>query len=125
MLFRNPSGQRNSLFALTNSLFAPTRGNNRSVSTAENLSPAARWISIIVIWVAALLAAVAIGIFSKQPEYADWLALALAACTFLAMCVQLATQQKHGFVNRLAASVIGALGVLAIATIVLSVVRIG
>jgi O-antigen/teichoic acid export membrane protein len=95
------------------------------VTTPENLSPATRWSSIVVIWVVALLASVAIGIFSRPSGYADWLALTLAACTFLSMCVQLATQEKHGFVNRLAASVIGALGVLALATAVLSLLSIG
>ena len=74
-------------------------------------------------WFVALLAAIAIGIFSGPSEYADWLGLTLAGCTVLALCVQLATQEKRGFVNRLAASVVGAVGVLAIATAVLSLVR--
>jgi hypothetical protein len=95
------------------------------VTTTENLSPATRWSSIIVVWVAAALGAIAIGIFSPTPEYAAWLGLTLAGCTTGALCIQLATQEKRGFVDRLAASIVGASIVLAIAIGILSLAALG
>ncbi len=80
----------------------------------ENLSPATRWSSIIAIWVVAVLCIVAIGVFSPVAEYDSWLALALAGCTVGSLCIQLGTQEKRGFVDRLSASVVGALILLGV-----------
>jgi hypothetical protein len=93
--------------------------------TTEDLSPATRWSSIVVVWAAAALGSVAIGIFSPPSEYAAWLGLTLAGCTIGALCIQLATQEKRGFVDRLAASIVGASLVLAIAIGILSLVALG
>jgi hypothetical protein len=93
--------------------------------TTEDLSPATRWSSIVVVWAAAALGAIAIGIFSPPSEYAAWLGLTLAGCTIGALCIQLATQEKRGFVDRLAASIVGASVVLAIAIGILSLVALG
>ncbi|MDQ1583638.1 MAG: hypothetical protein QOF36_1692 [Microbacteriaceae bacterium] len=95
------------------------------MTTPENLSQTTRWSSIIVVWVAAVLGAIAIGVFSPPSEYAAWLGLTLAGCTIGALCIQLATQQKRGFVDRLAASIVGASIVLAIAIGVLSLLALG
>jgi hypothetical protein len=48
--------------------------------------------------------------------------LGLAACVIASMCAQLVTQQKHGFVNRLAASVVGAFVILALTGGILAIV---
>jgi hypothetical protein len=89
------------------------------VTTQESLSPTTSWSSIVVIWVLAALSLVAIGLFSTVGEYNAWLGLALGGCTVVSLCVQIATQEKNGFVNRLAASVVGALIVLAIGAAIL------
>jgi hypothetical protein len=89
------------------------------VTTQESLSPTTRWSSIVVIWVLAALSLVAIGLFSTVSEYNAWLGLALGGCVVVSLCVQIATQEKNGFVNRLAASVVGALIVLAIGAAIL------
>ncbi|MCX7523379.1 hypothetical protein OSC27_13965 [Microbacterium sp. STN6] len=86
------------------------------------LTPARRWASIVLIWVLAALAAVAIGLFSPTEDDTTWLGLALAGSMVCAMCVQLATQQKQGFVGRLVGSVSGAVVVLAVAAAVLALV---
>ena len=98
------------------------RGQNRSVSESENLPPSLRWTSILTIWGAAVVFAVVIGVVSDPHAYASWLALALAGCVIGALIAQLATQQKEGFVDRLAASVVGAFVILGLAGAVLALV---
>jgi Domain of unknown function DUF. len=85
------------------------------VTTAE-LAPAKRWSSIAVIWAMALAASVLIGVFALERTYTAWFAIAMAGCTIAALCIQLATRQKHGFIDRLAVSVGGAFVVLGIAS---------
>lgn len=107
-------------------------GHNGRVSdeTPENhvphaLGPAAaagpvqpalpRWVtvtSIGSIWLVALVLGILIGVLSRPAAYASWLSLALAVCALLAFVAQLATQQKDGFVTRLAATLAGSFVVL-------------
>ncbi|HWU46051.1 MAG TPA: hypothetical protein VN133_04765 [Humibacter sp.] len=91
--------------------------------TTGELAPTTRWSSIVVVWVAALVCAVLIGVYA--PTYTPWLAIAMAGCTLVALCIQLATRQKHGFIDRLAASVCGAFVVLAVAGGVFALVHAG
>ena len=98
------------------------RGQNRTVSESENLTPSLRWTSIVAVWAAAVVFAVVIGVVSDPHAYASWLALALAGCVVGALGAQLATQEKDGFVDRLAASLVGAFVILGIAGAVLAVV---
>lgn len=93
--------------------------------TTEQLAPTTRWLSIAIVWVLAAVAAVCIGIFSRPAEYSAWIALALGGCTVAAFAIQLGTQVTNGFVGRLAASLVGALFILAIATAVLWLVAAG
>lgn len=93
--------------------------------TTEALAPTTRWMSIAIVWVLAAAAAICIGIFSRPAEYSAWIALALGGCTVAAFAIQLATQVTNGFVGRLAASLVGALFVLAMATAVLWLVTAG
>ena len=92
------------------------------MSESETLPPSLRWTSILAVWGAAVVFAVVIGVVSDPHEYTSWLALALGGCVVGAMIAQLATQQKDGFVDRLAASVVGAFVILGIAAAVLAVV---
>ena len=109
--------------------FSALPGHNGGVSeattpseSATGLSRGARYLSVGSIWLLALVFAVVIGSVSPASQYASWLSLALAACVIASMCAQLATQQKHGFVNRLAASVLGAFAILAVAGGILAIV---
>ncbi len=92
------------------------------MSEPENLTPSLRWTSILPVWAAALVFAVVIGVVSEPHAYASWLALSLAGCVIGALAAQLATQEKEGFVDRLAASVVGAFVILGLAGAVLAVV---
>lgn len=98
------------------------RGQNRTVSESENLPPSLRWTSILSVWAAAVVFAVVIGVVCDPHAYASWLALALAGCVTGALAAQIATQQREGFVDRLAASVVGAFVILGLAGAVLAVV---
>ncbi|GAA1439605.1 hypothetical protein [Leifsonia poae] len=86
------------------------------------LSRGARFGSIGAIWLLSLVFAVIIASVSHVDQYATWLSLALAACVLGALVAQLATQQKDGFVDRLAASVTGAFIVLGVTGGILAIV---
>ncbi|WP_431277978.1 hypothetical protein [Leifsonia poae] len=86
------------------------------------LSRGARYLSVGSIWLLALVFAVLIGTVSPSDQYASWISLGLAASVVASMCAQLGTQQKEGFVNRLAASVSGAFVILGVAGAVLAIV---
>ena len=86
------------------------------------LSRGARFGSIGAIWLLALVFAVVIATVSQTAQYATWLSLSLAACVLAALVAQLATQQKDGFVDRLAASVTGAFIVLGVTGGILAIV---
>jgi hypothetical protein len=86
------------------------------------LSRGARFGSVGAIWLLALVFAVVIAVVSEKEQYATWLSLALAGCVLGALVAQLATQQKDGFVDRLAASVGGAFVVLGVTGAILALV---
>jgi hypothetical protein len=79
--------------------------------------------TVSAVWAFALVAAVLIGIYSHPDRDGAWLSLALAASVMLALCLQLATREKRGFVSRLGSSVAGALVILAVATGVIYLVH--
>ncbi len=71
-----------------------------------------------MIWILAILCAVAVGILSPSGQVASWLALSLGGCVVASLCVQIATREKNGYVDRLTASVIGAAVILGIGGLV-------
>ncbi|MGN7798061.1 hypothetical protein [Leifsonia sp. 22587] len=77
--------------------------------------PLPRWasrLSIGSVWAVALLLGILIAALAHPGGYASWLSLALAVCALLAFVSQLATQQKDGFITRLAATLTGSFVVL-------------
>ena len=93
--------------------------------TGETLTPTMRWTSVVGVWVASLIAAVLIGAFAGTHAYLGWLGIAMAGAVLVSMCIQLATQEKHGFVMRMGASLSGSFVVVALATLVLALVHVG
>jgi len=73
-------------------------------------------VSVVPVWVAAIAAAIVIGVVSLAEERTTWLAIALAGAVIATFAIQLAIQRKDGFVVRAIASISGAIIVLAIAT---------
>ena len=84
--------------------------------TSTTLTPAMRWTTIVSVWIVTVVAAVLVGVFAPASASLNWLAIAMAGSILVAMCVQLATQEKQGFVVRLGATVAGSFVILAIAT---------
>ena len=77
--------------------------------------PLPRWAtltSVGAVWAVSLLLGILIGVLSRPAAYASWLSLALAVCVLLAFVAQLATQQKDGFIDRLAVTFAGTFVVL-------------
>ena len=72
--------------------------------------------SVVPVWLAAVAAAVVIGVTSAPGTYVTWLAVALAAAVIVTFFIQLAIQRKEGFVVRAMASITGAVVVLALAS---------
>jgi hypothetical protein len=74
--------------------------------------------SILPVWLAAVVGAVLVGVFAAAAAF-TWLPVVMAGAILLTFVIQLALQRKEGLVSRVAASVGGAVVVLAVATGVL------
>jgi hypothetical protein len=69
---------------------------------------------VIAVWIAAALASVAIGIFVPEDWRAAWLLVGLGGALVLAFAVQLWYGRSQQFIERVAASVLGALLVMGV-----------
>lgn len=74
--------------------------------------------SVIPVWIGAALGAVAVGVFAL-PGTLTWIPVVMAAAVLLTFTIQLSLARKEGLVERIMASLGGALIVLVIATGVL------
>lgn len=79
--------------------------------------------SVPPVWIAAAVGAVLVGWFAAG-DYLTWMPIVLAGTVLLAFAIQLALQRKEGLVARLAASAIGALLILAVASGVIALLRL-
>jgi len=77
--------------------------------TAPDLAPPRTIGGVIAVWVVAALAAVVVGVLAPNETRALWMPVALGGCLILAFCVQLALGRSRGFIERVSASVLGAL----------------
>lgn len=78
--------------------------------------------SVVPVWLAAVAAAVVIGVTSAPETHVTWLGVALAAVVIVTFFIQLAIRRKEGFVMRAMASITGAVIVLALASGVFALV---
>ena len=78
------------------------------------LAPRNAYIGVGVVWVVALLAAVGLGIFLPEDLRVNWLLIAFGGVVLLSFIVQLGYGRVEGFLVRTAASVGGALLVMAL-----------
>ncbi len=79
--------------------------------------------SIVPVWILAALAVVTVAIVSPGFEYFTWLSIVLAASILLTFVIQLSLRRKEGFNGRLALSATGALVVVALGALVVSLLR--
>lgn len=76
--------------------------------------------TVIPVWGAVAIGAVLVGVLAAPRDYLQWLAIVLAGGCVLSFCIELALARKVGVVDRIMASVGGAIVILALATLVLS-----
>jgi multisubunit Na+/H+ antiporter MnhB subunit len=77
--------------------------------------------SILPVWLVAVVGAVLVGVFAPDAAF-TWLPVVMAGTVLLTFVIQLALQRKEGLVSRVAASLGGAVVVLAVATGILWIV---
>ncbi len=71
--------------------------------------------SVIPVWIAAALGAIAVLVFAPS-ALLTWIPVVMAAVVLLTFTIQLGLARKEGLVERIVASLSGALGILVLAT---------
>ncbi|MDF2560915.1 MAG: hypothetical protein K0R99_2361 [Microbacterium sp.] len=82
---------------------------NNGVMTEPALAPRNAFVGVIVVWVAAFVATVAIGIFVPEEWRVPWMLVGFGGVVLLSFAVQLWYGRTQGFIFRVASSVTGAL----------------
>ncbi|MFE1644356.1 hypothetical protein [Microbacterium sp. P01] len=78
------------------------------------LTPRTAFGGVVAVWIAAVVTALAVGVFVPPDWRAAWLILGLGGCVILGFVIQLAGGRSHGFTERVAASALGALLVMGV-----------
>lgn len=73
-------------------------------------------LSVVPVWLAAIVAAVVIGLLSLPEQRFAWVGISLAGAIIATFVIQLAIQRKEGYVVRAMASIGGAIVVLGVAS---------
>ncbi|KQM59053.1 hypothetical protein ASF79_14015 [Agreia sp. Leaf335] len=76
--------------------------------------------SVAPVWLVAVLGAVSVAVLAEPENYLVFLPVVLGVTTLLTFGIQLGIRRKEGYVNRVTASVTGAVVILVLATIVLA-----
>lgn len=76
------------------------------------------------VWAAALVMGIAVAIWAPDSRLMMWMLLALSASFVLAFAIQLWNGQAAGYIQRVALSVVGALVILGITSLVVGLVRL-
>ena len=79
--------------------------------------------SVLPVWLLVLAATVTLALVTPGFEFFTWLSIVLAASIVLTFCVQLAIRRKEGFNGRLNLSVGGSFLIVAVAALILWLVR--
>ncbi|MEV8250471.1 hypothetical protein AB0O87_06060 [Microbacterium sp. NPDC076768] len=85
--------------------------------TDPALAPRNAFVGVIVVWAAAFLATVAIGIFVPEEWRVPWLLVGFGGAVLLSFAVQLWYGRTQGFIFRVASSVTGALLLMGLVSI--------
>jgi len=76
--------------------------------------------SVVPVWILTILAVVAVGVFVAPIDYLVLLPVVLGLALVVTFGIQLLVPVRKGYVNRVSASLGGAVVVLALATVVLA-----
>lgn len=74
--------------------------------------------SIAVIWLAAVVAAVGIGVLADPDRQLAWVPIAMLMLLFATALIQLGSAEARGFIHRMALSLSGAAIILGIASLI-------
>ncbi|BAJ75686.1 predicted membrane protein [Microbacterium testaceum StLB037] len=84
--------------------------------STPDLVPRRTYGGVIAVWALAVVAGVVIGILVPVHARAQWVTVALGGCVIAAFAIQLWYGRSQAFIQRMAASVLGALIVLGLIT---------
>lgn len=76
--------------------------------------------SVVPVWILSILAIVAVGVFVSPEMYLVFFPVVLGLALVVTFGIQLLVPVRKGFVNRVSASLGGAVVILAVATVVLA-----
>lgn len=79
------------------------------------------WVGVVAVWIAAVVAAVVIGVAAPEDARFAWLGVALAGSVLLTFAIQLAGGVTAGYLTRVAISVAGAVVVLVVCSAVIGI----
>ncbi|KAA9148967.1 hypothetical protein [Microbacterium lushaniae] len=82
--------------------------------TVPELAPRRTVWGVLAVWVVAALLGIGIGVFVPEEWRAAWLTIGLGSCLVLSFVVQLWYGRSQEFLVRVAASVLGAMVVMAV-----------
>ena len=98
-------------------------GHNGRMSQPE-LAPRNPLIGMVVVWVVGAIAALLAGFLPPAEDRFGWMLVAAGAVMLFAFLVPLSEGRSDGFIGRMAGSVLGALAVMALISIVVGAVSI-
>ena len=75
--------------------------------------------SVVPVWILTIVGVVAVGVFASASSYLVFLPVVLGAALVVTFGLQLVVPVRKGFVDRVSASLGGAVLILAVATVVL------
>lgn len=81
--------------------------------------------SVVPVWILVIAATVTVAVVTPGFEFFTWLPIVLAASIILTFCVQLGIHRKEGFNSRLSLSTGGAFLIVAVAALILWLIRLG
>jgi hypothetical protein len=80
--------------------------------TLPDLAPRRAYGGVVAVWIVAAVVAVVIGVLAPADWRSAWMPVGLAGTVVLAFVIQLAPGRSQGFIERVAASALGALLVM-------------
>ena len=90
---------------------------NNGDMTDPALAPRNAFVGVLIVWITAFLATVAIGIFVPEEWRVPWLLVGFGGAGLLSFAVQLRYGRTQGFIFRVASSVTGALLLMGIISV--------
>lgn len=105
------------MFRVRGILAAITR---TKIRMRDNGSVTKKRMSIGVVWLAALIGVIGVGVLAAPARHVTWVSILMLVLICMTCLVQLSLQEADGFVRRMSVSLVGALVILAAGSVVLA-----